>query len=249
MSKINNSNQKFTKKNFNKNKNYKYKKGNNYKKAQYNNNTYEIYNKQKDNSYEKIYDEEYSYDKRATESTYSNSTIDNSFSYSSKSISRKQSFSDNSDDTFSFVQIDNNNSHNDNSNPNLKIDNFTKINLSDNDLKNAYYRPKNYKGDSLSKNGNITQKQDENITILDIGVKISENKVINFKLRKYDDMFQVVKKTCKENELNENYQNFFIYTIIKALNSIYGIYNLSLKKEEISFLQVLKDKYNNSNNI
>ena len=244
MSKINNSNQKFTKKNFNKNKNYKYKKGNYYKKAQYNNNTYEIYNKQKDNSYEKIYDEEYSYDKRATESTYSNSTIDNSFSYSSKSISRKQSFSDNSDDTFSFVQIDNNNSHNDNSNPNLKIDNFTKINLSDNDLKNAYY-----KGDSLSKNGNITQKQDENITILDIGVKISENKVINFKLRKYDDMFQVVKKTCKENELNENYQNFFVYTIIKALNSIYGIYNLSLNKEEISFLQVLKDKCNNSNNI
>ena len=249
MSKINNSNQKFTKKIFNKNKNYKYKKGNNYKKAQYNNNTYEIYNKQKDNSYEKIYDEEYSYDKRATESTYSNSTIDNSFSYSSKSISRKQSFSDNSDDTFSFVQIDNNNSHNDNSNPNLKIDNFTKINLSDNDLKNAYYRPKNYKGDSLSKNGNITQKQDENITILDIGVKISENKVINFKLRKYDDMFQVVKKTCKKNELNENYQNFFVYTIIKALNSIYGIYNLSLNKEEISFLQVLKDKCNNSNNI
>ena len=249
MSKINNSNQKFTKKIFNKNKNYKYKKGNNYKKAQYNNNTYEIYNKQKDNSYEKIYDEEYSYDKRATESTYSNSTIDNSFSYSSKSISRKQSFSDNSDDTFSFVQIDNNNSHNDNSNPNLKIDNFTKINLSENDLKSAYYRPKNYKGDSLSKNGNITQKQDENITILDIGVKISENKVINFKLRKYDDMFQVVKKTCKENELNENYQNFFVYTIIKALNSIYGIYNLSLNKEEISFLQVLKDKYNNSNNI
>ena len=248
MSKINNSNQKFTKKNFNKNKNYKYKKGNNYKKAQYNNNTYEIYNKQKDNSYEKIYDEEYSYDKRATESTYSNSTIDNSFSYSSKSISRKQSFSDNSDDTFSFVQIDNNNSHNDNSNPNLKIDNFTKINLSDNDLKNAYYRPKNYKGDSLSKNGNITQKQDENITILDIGVKISENKVINFKLRKYDDMFQVVKKTCKENELNENYQNFFVYTIIKALNSIYGIYNLSINKEEISFLKVLKDKFNNSNN-
>lgn len=32
MSKINNSNQKFTKKNFNKNKNYKYKKGNYYKK-------------------------------------------------------------------------------------------------------------------------------------------------------------------------------------------------------------------------
>ena len=248
MNKINNPKQKFSKKDFNKNKHYKYKKGNYFKKSQYNN-IYEAYNKKKDNSNENIYDEEYSYDKRTTESTYSTSTIDNSFSYSSKSISRKQSFSDNSDDNFSFVHIDNNDLYCDNSNPNLKIDNFTKINLSDNDLKNAYYRPKNYKGDSLSKNGNITQKLNENITILDIGVKISENEVINFKLRKYDDMFEVVKRTCKENDLNENYQNFFIYTIIKALNSIYGIYNLSLKKEEISFLQVLKDKCNNSNNI
>ena len=248
MNKINNPKQKFSKKDFNKNRHYKYKKGNYFKKSQYNN-PYEAYNKKKINSNENIYDEEYSYDKRTTESTYSTSTIDNSFSYSSKSISRKQSFSDNDDDNFSFVQIDNNDLYSNNFNPNLKIDNFTKINLSDNDLKNAYYRPKNYKGDSLSKNGNITQKQDENITILDIGVKISENKVINFKLRKYDDMFEVVKRTCKENELNENYQNFLVYTIIKALNSIYGIYNLSLKKEEISFLQVLKDKYNNSNNI
>jgi hypothetical protein len=247
MNKLNNPKQKFSKKDFNKIKHYKYKKGN-FKKSQYNN-TCAIYNKKKDNSNENIYDEEYSYDKRTSESTHSTSTIDNSFSYSSKSISRKQSFSDNDDDNFSFVLTDCNNSYNDNSKPNLKIDNFTKINLSDNDLKNAYYRPKNYKGDSLSKNGNITQKQNENITILDIGVKISENKVINFKLRKYDDMFQVVKKTCKENELNENYQNFFVYTIIKALNSIYGIYNLSLKKEEISFLQVLKDKCNNSKNI
>ena len=247
MNKLNNPKQKFSKKDFNKNKHYKYKKGN-FKKSQYNN-TCAIYNKKKDNSNENIYDEEYSYDKRTSESTHSTSTIDNSFSYSSKSISRKQSFSDNDDDNFSFVLTDCNNSYNDNSKPNLKIDNFTKINLSDNDLKNAYYRPKNYKGDSLSKNGSITPKQNENITILDIGVKISENKVINFKLRKYDDMFQVVKKTCKENELNENYQNFFVYTIIKALNSIYGIYNLSLKKEEISFLQVLKDKCNNSKNI
>ena len=247
MNKLNNPKQKFSKKNCNKNKHYKYKKGN-FKKSQYNN-TCAIYNKKKDNSNENIYDEEYSYYKRTSESTHSTSTIDNSFSYSSKSISRKQSFSDNDDDNFSFVLTDCNNSYNDNSKPNLKIDNFTKINLSDNDLKNAYYRPKNYKGDSLSKNGSITPKQNENITILDIGDKISENKVINFKLRKYDDMFQVVKKTCKENELNENYQNFFVYTIIKALNSIYGIYNLSLKKEEISFLQVLKDKCNNSKNI
>jgi hypothetical protein len=92
MNKLNNPKQKFSKKDFNKNKHYKYKKGN-FKKSQYNN-TCAIYNKKKDNSNENIYDEEYSYDKRTSESTHSTSTIDNSFSYSSKSISRKQSFSD-----------------------------------------------------------------------------------------------------------------------------------------------------------
>lgn len=245
-----NPQQKFKKKDFNKIKYYKYKKANLFKKSQNNNNAFEAYNKTKDNSNEKIYDEEYYYDLRASESAYSSSTIDNSFSLSSKSISRKQSFSDNDNDDYcsSFVLTENNSSYTDNYKSNLKIDNFTKINLSDSELKKAFYRPKNYKDDSLTKSANIIQKQNDNIIILDIGVKISEKKVINFKLRRYDDMFQVVKKACKENDLNEKYQSFFICTIIKALNSIYGIYNLSLKKEEISFLQVLKNKCNNSIN-
>ena len=51
-------------------------------------------------------------------------------------------------------------------------------------------------------------------------------KNIFFKLRKFDDMFEVSKKACIDNKINECYTNFFVYYIIKALNSIYGIYNL-----------------------
>ena len=68
-------------------------------------------------------------------------------------------------------------------------------------------------------------------------------KNILFKLRKFDDMFEVCKKACKDNKINEAYTNFFVYNIIKALNSIYGIYNLCLKDEEIKFLQNLKTNY------
>ena len=81
-----------------------------------------------------------------------------------------------------------------------------------------------------------------NIVILEINVKISDDKIFCFKLRKYDDMFQVSKQVCKENDISEDYVNFFVYHIIKALNSIYGIYNMNLKEKEIEFLKDLKKK-------
>ena len=43
-----------------------------------------------------------------------------------------------------------------------------------------------------------------------------------------------------------------IIYIIKALNSIYGIYNLRLRRDEIEFLKELKEKYyedKNENNV
>jgi hypothetical protein len=222
--------QKFKKNYYYKNKLYNnYKKGYYHKKYQY------------DNSYgapyENIYEEEISYDKKTMESF--NDPKETSFSQSSKSTSRKQSISDNNDNIScesnketSFIIIDNNTSNNSNQN-------FTKINLSESELETAFYKPKNYKSDSVKKAE--SKSMGENIVILDINVKISDNKSINFQLRKFDDMVQLVKDTCKKNELGEDYANFFIYKIIKALNSIYGIYNLPLKKEEIEFLKNLKD--------
>ena len=80
---------------------------------------------------------------------------------------------------------------------------------------------------------------------MEISVKISNDKKINFKLRKYDDMFNVIKKTCIENEISLELVYFFGYTIMKALNSIYGIYNLNLKDEEIKRLMKIKEKCEN----
>jgi len=223
--------QKFKKNYYYKNKQYNnYKKGYYHKKYQYDNS----YGQQ----YENIYEEEMSYDKKTMESY--NDPKETSFSQSSKSTSRRQSISDYNDN----ISCENNKETPiiivDDTTANNANQNFTKINLSESELETAFYKPKNYKSDSTKKAE--SKSMGENIVILDINVKISDNKSINFQLKKFDDMVQLVKDTCKKNELGEDYVNFFVYTIIKALNSIYGIYNLPLKKEEIEFLQILKDK-------
>lgn len=222
--------QKFKKNYYYKNKQYNnYKKGYYHKKYQYDNS----YGAQYDN----LYEEEISYDKKTMES-YSDPK-ETSFSQSSKSTSRRQSISDYNDNISCesnketpLIIIDDTTANNTNQN-------FTKINLSESELEKAFFKPKNYKSDSEKKAE--SKSMGENIVILDINVKISDNKSINFQLKKFDDMVQLVKDTCKKNELGEEYVNFFVYTIIKALNSIYGIYNLPLKKEEIEFLLNLKD--------
>ena len=222
--------QKFKKNYYYKNKQYNnYKKGYYHKKYQYDNSYGAQYNN--------IYEEEISYDKKTMES-YSDPK-ETSFSQSSKSTSRRQSISDYNDNISCesnketpLIIIDDTTANNTNQN-------FTKINLSESELEKAFFKPKNYKSDSEKKAE--SKSMGENIIILDINVKISDNKSINFQLKKFDDMVQLVKDTCKKNELGEDYVNFFVYTIIKALNSIYGIYNLPLKKEEIEFLLNLKD--------
>ena len=208
-----------------------------YKKNSYNNN-YIPYYKRKKINYD-IYEEEISYEKEATLSTKAPSTKDGSFSQSSNQNSRKQSYcennidsTENNKDTSTFINLEQS-----------KIENIPKINLSQNDLKTAYFKPKNYEESSIVKKENDNIKKDENIDILEINVHISKDKTVLFKLRKYDDMFKVINEACKENEIREEYTNFFVYTIIKALNSIYGIYNLKLKEEEIKYLSFLKEVY------
>ena len=163
-----------------------------------------------------------------------NNSVENT--QNSNSTSRRQSICEyNSDNLIIF------------DNKNLdkpKLDNIPKINLSENEIKSAYFKPKKYKDISLSKNtnNNKNDNNNENINILEINVKISKDKIIEFKLKKYDDMFQVAEEACKKNGLSEDHVKFFVYTIIKALNSIYGIYNLKLKEEEIKTLMNLKEK-------
>ena len=87
------------------------------------------------------------------------------------------------------------------------------------------------------------EKEKENTDILEIYVKISEKNTLLFKIRRYDDMFKTVKIFCEINKLDIKLIRPLIIYIIKALNSIYGIYNMNLKNDEIRFLKEIKEKY------
>ena len=203
-----------------------YRKGYHYKKNQFNNNFTSYYRNKKLN-YD-TYEEEISYDRETSYSNNVPSIKNDSFSQSSKSNSRKQSCSKNN------IKISQS-----------KKEDIPNINLSENEIKSAFFKPKtlNEKTIKRKEKNDINKKEEnENITILEIIVNINGKKIL-FKLRKFDDMFEVSKKACKDNKINEGYTNFFVYNIIKALNSIYGIYNLCLKDEEIKFLQNLKENY------
>ena len=94
-------------------------------------------------------------------------------------------------------------------------------------------------------NSNLFEKDKENTDILEINVKLSEEEKLTFKIRRYDDMFKTVKIFCEINKLDIKLIRPFIIYIIKALNSIYGIYNLNLKSDEIKFLKDIKENFYN----
>lgn len=203
-----------------------YRKGYHYKKNLFNNNFTSYYRNKKLN-YD-AYEEEISYDRETSYSNNVPSIKNDSFSQSSKSNSRKQSCSKNN------IKISQS-----------KKEDIPNINLSENEIKSAFFKPKNLNEKIIKakEKRDINKKEEnENFIILEIIVNINGKNIL-FKLRKFDDMFEVCKKACKDNKINEGYTNFFVYNIIKALNSIYGIYNLCLKDEEIKFLQNLKENY------
>ena len=94
-------------------------------------------------------------------------------------------------------------------------------------------------------NNSLFEKDKENTDILEISVKIPEGDTLTFKIRRYDDMFKTVKIFCEINKLDVKLIRPFIIYIIRALNSIYGIYNLNLKNDEIRFLKDIKSNYFN----
>lgn len=105
---------------------------------------------------------------------------------------------------------------------------------------------RNEEQDENAKNNNeVLDAKKENTCILEINVKISKNKTYNFILKRFDDLFETVQIFCQINELDTNLYMPIIVNIIKALNSIYGIYNLKLNEKEIQKLILLKYFYCN----
>ncbi len=56
-------------------------------------------------------------------------------------------------------------------------------------------------------------------------------------------MFSVVDDIIEKNEIRKELKMYLIKKVIRALNSIYGVMNLELKKEDIEFLKIIKDNY------
>ena len=133
------------------------------------------------------------------------------------------------------------------------IDQIQPFNLYDSNSSNSLRKMKSFDSFHSSLKSQISnsifenEKEKENTDILEINVKISEKKSLIFKIRRYDDMFKTVKIFCEINKLDTKLIRPLIIYIIKALNSIYGIYNLNLKPEEIIFLKNIKNNFFNDN--
>lgn len=83
----------------------------------------------------------------------------------------------------------------------------------------------------------------ENTVILEVDIKLKDGDIHRIMIGRFNDLFQVVLKFCEINHLKDEFIRPIIIYIIKALNSIYGIFNMKLKPEEIQFLADLKNKY------
>ena len=94
---------------------------------------------------------------------------------------------------------------------------------------------------SIAVKNDIIERKKENTCILEIIIKISENKVYRFILRRYDDLFQDVEIFCEINKIKTELIGPIIMYIFKALNTIYSIMNLPLNQNEIEFLQKIKN--------
>ena len=140
---------------------------------------------------------------------------------------------------------------NPNSNYNLKNSLF---NLPDKVIKEAFFVPKKLKQKNkkeekatVKNDCNINKAADENTTVLKAEVKVSENKVLYLEFGRLDNVYEVVNKFCKENNLDCVSRFIVISNVLKGFSSIYSIYNLKLKEDEIQFIKELKEEYMHMN--
>jgi hypothetical protein len=77
----------------------------------------------------------------------------------------------------------------------------------------------------------------ENTEVLKVNVKISKDKTVIFKIRRYDDLFFTVKLFCEINSIDEKFLKPLIIKSLSTLNTIYQIFNNEISSEEISLLK------------
>ena len=82
----------------------------------------------------------------------------------------------------------------------------------------------------------------ENTEILRVKVKISKDNLAEFKLKRYDDVFETIKLFCEINGVKEELIKPLIMKSLSALNTIYQAMNTKIYNEEdIKLLKKLKN--------
>ena len=102
------------------------------------------------------------------------------------------------------------------------------------------------KNDYLIKNEEKTEYKGnpafENTEILNVKVKIGENKFAYFKLKRFDDIFMTIQYFCEINNLDEKMIKPLIIKSLCAINTIYQVMNSKLNAENMEVLQEVKNK-------
>ena len=84
----------------------------------------------------------------------------------------------------------------------------------------------------------------ENTILLDINIKLKNDKIIHFKLGGFGGVFKVVKENIIKNRLSENFMNFFAYNMIKeSLKNNHKFLMLIISVKPFIFATIFSDIY------
>ena len=82
----------------------------------------------------------------------------------------------------------------------------------------------------------------ENTEILRVNVKISKNKSVVFRLRRFDDLFETIKLFCEIHFIDEKLIRPIIMKTISSLNLIYRVMNSNVNAKNVAILKEVKKR-------
>jgi hypothetical protein len=81
----------------------------------------------------------------------------------------------------------------------------------------------------------------ENTEILNVKVKLSNNRTAIFKLKRYDDLFLTIKLFCEINCIEEKLIKPLIIKSLATINTIYQMMNCQLEEKQINVLKKIRN--------
>ena len=149
------------------------------------------------------------------------------------------------EDSISSKNSKNNNNENNNLNSKARVFN----------LKNKFHsRIPNYNNPNDQFNKfNVSSSNDsfanskvfDNTLILLVKIKVTNDKVLLFKLRRYDHIINKMNLFCEYNKINDYLKKFLVIRILESLNNIYKMNNYRLTQRELDYLINIKNISNN----